>query len=124
MRMTRIVGTFVLVIVGWIFFRAESFGKAFEIIEKILFDTSISIGAIQETILVFTGDSMSLAYFLTLAIMVVLLFFREYQYTYGTLLLAEENKCEKEALLWTGFCVFAIICFGNFGTQGFIYANF
>ena len=123
-RMVRVLGTFILVTLGWIFFRAESFGKAFEIIRKIVFETSVSIGAIQETILVFTGDSMSLAYFLTLVIMVFLLFFREYRYTYGGLKDAEENKREKEALFWTGFCVFAILCFGNFGTQGFIYANF
>lgn len=123
-RMARILGTFLLVTFGWIFFRAETFGKAFEIIRKIVFETSISIGAIQETILVFTGDSMSLAYFLTLVIMVFLLFFREYRYTYGVLRDAEESVREKEALLWTGFCVFTIICFGSFGTQGFIYANF
>ena len=75
----------------------------------------------SRTILVFVIMSLIL---LTLMIMVFFVFLREYRYTYGTLKRMEPEKCEKEALLWTGFCVFAVICMGNFGTKGFIYANF
>lgn len=123
-RFGKILVTFLLVTVGWIFFRADSFQKAFEILGKICFDTSFTMDAVLQTILVFTGDIMSLAYFVSSVVVSLLLLIREYRYTYGKLATASKERREREALVWTAFCVFATICLGNFGTQGFIYANF
>lgn len=123
-RFVKILVTFLLIMVGWIFFRADSFEKAFQVLSKICFEISFSKDSILQTVLVFTGDIMSLAYFVSSVVMSLLLLIREYRYTYGKLAEAAEERKEKEALKWTAFCVFAIICLGNFGTQGFIYANF
>lgn len=123
-RFGKILVTFFLVTVGWIFFRAGSFEKAFQVLAKICTQTSLSMDSIIQTVLVFTGDIMSLAYFASSVVLSLLLLIREYRYTYGKLAEASMERKEKEALVWTAFCVFAIICLGNFGTQGFIYANF
>lgn len=120
----KIPVTFLLVTIGWIFFRADSFAKAFEILEKICMHTSFCGASIQQMILVFTGDIMSAAYFLSIIVLCILLLVREYRYTYGKLADASIELRERESLIWTAFCVFAIVCLGNFGTQGFIYANF
>lgn len=123
-RFGKMLVTFLLVTVGWIFFRADSSEKAFQVLEKICFEMSFSMDSMLQTVLVFTGDIMSLAYFVSSVVMSLLLLIREYRYTYGKLADAPEGRKEKEALMWLAFCVFAIICLGNFGTQGFIYANF
>lgn len=123
-RFGKILVTFFLVTVGWIFFRAGSFEKAFQVLSKICTQTSFSMDSILQTVLVFTGDIMSLAYFGSSVVLSLLLLIREYRYTYGRLAGASVETKEKEAMIWTAFCVFAIICLGNFGTQGFIYANF
>lgn len=131
----KTVVTFLLVTVGWIFFRADSFSDAFCVLKNMVCHTSISVVAIQETLLVFTGDMMSLAYGLMSMIMIGLLLIREYRYTYGDLSegvakkkqqgeLMLRSKRQREQQIWLIFAVFAIICMGNFGTQGFIYANF
>lgn len=124
LRFGKIVATFLFVTVGWIFFRAESFGQAFQMLSKIGMEMSFSVDVILQTVLVFTGDIMSLGCFASVVGMSGLLLLREYRYTYGKLSKASEQKQEKEKLIWTAFCVFAIICLGDFGTQGFIYANF
>jgi D-alanyl-lipoteichoic acid acyltransferase DltB (MBOAT superfamily) len=124
LRFGKIAVTFLLVTVGWIFFRADSFGQAFQVLAKICMEMSFSMDTILQTVLVFTGDIMSLGYFVSVVGMNGLLLIREYRYTYGKLAEASEEKKEKETLIWTAFCIFAIICLGDFGTQGFIYANF
>lgn len=120
----KILVTFIFVTIGWVFFRADSFQNAFLILKKMVMESSLSIGAIEQTILVFTGDMMSLCYFLVSLVMIGILMVREFRYTYGDLKKENLKKCEKEELIWIAFCVFAIICFGDFGTKGFIYANF
>ena len=120
----KILVTFIFVTIGWVFFRADSFQNAFLILKKMVMEFSLSIGAIEQTILVFTGDMMSLCYFLVSLVMIGILMVREFRYTYGDLKKENLKKCEKEELIWIAFCVFAIICFGDFGTKGFIYANF
>ncbi|MDE6314629.1 MAG: hypothetical protein K2M46_13620 [Lachnospiraceae bacterium] len=132
----KILATFCLVTVGWLFFRADSFSTAFLMLKNIAVNTTLSVTAIQETLLVFTGDMMSLAYGLMALVMTGLLLLREYRYTYGGL---SENNSEKkkafagkslqerrerEQVIWLAFCIFSIICMGDFGSQGFIYANF
>lgn len=123
-RLGKIGVTFLCVTAGWIFFRADNFGQAFQMLEKICMEMSFSEDAILQTILVFTGDIMSLGYFVSVVGMSILLMVREYCYTYGKLADATEKRKEKETIIWIAFCVFAVICLGNFGTSGFIYANF
>lgn len=135
-NLPKMVATFCLVTLGWIFFRADSFSTAFLMLKNIFTNTSLSVTAIQETLLVFTGDMMSLAYGLMAVVMIGLLLLREYRYTYGGLsenILQKERKWrgrtleerrEREQYIWLAFCIFSIICMGNFGSQGFIYANF
>lgn len=120
----KILVTFIFVTIGWVFFRADSFQNAFLMLKKMVMEFSLSIGAIEQTILVFTGDMMSLCYFLVSLVMIGILMVREFRYTYGDLKKENLKKCEKEELIWIAFCVFTIICFGDFGTKGFIYANF
>lgn len=123
-RFGKVTVTFLLVTAGWIFFRADSFGQAFLILQKIFMEMSFSVDDVLQTVLVFTGDIMSLGYFVSVIVMSGLLLIREYRYTYGKLTEASAEEKEKETLIWTAFCVFSIICLGDFGTQGFIYANF
>ena len=120
----KIFVTFIFVMVGWVFFRADSFQNTFLMLRKMVMEFSLSMGAIEQTILVFTGDMMSLCYFLVSLVMIGILMVREFRYTYGDLKTEEPKKCEREELIWIAFCVFSIICFGDFGTKGFIYANF
>ena len=120
----KILGTFLFVTIGWVFFRADSFQSAFLLLTRAVTEISLSVSAVEQTILVFTGDMMSLCYFIVSLVMVGILMIREIRYTYGDLKDARGQKREKEEIIWIAFCVFAIICFGDFGTKGFIYANF
>ncbi len=133
----RISITFVCVTIGWVFFRAESLTQAVTLLARIVttFRQSICVEGVLEMIMVYTGDMMSLSPFLMSAILVVVLLLREYRYTYGGLSEAVketdlsknhdiQQKREREQTIWLAFCVFAIVCFGSFGSQGFIYANF
>lgn len=120
----RIMVTFCLVTVGWVFFRAESLTQAVTLLTRVIttFGKSISVEGVLEMIMVYTGDMMSLSPFLMSGILIFVLFIREYRYTYGRL--SKDCNREKEQMHWLAFCIFAIVCFGNFGSQGFIYANF
>lgn len=120
----KILVTFIFVTIGWVFFRADSFESAFLMLTKMITEFTLSVGAIEQTILVFTGDMMSLCYFLMSFVMIGILMVREFRYTYGSLKAENAPKHEKEEIIWIAFCVFAIICLGDFGTKGFIYANF
>lgn len=120
----KVLVTFLFVTVGWVFFRADSFQSAFLLLKKVVTEFSLSVGAVEQTILVFTGDMMSLCYFLMSLLFIVILMVREFRYTYGGMKTGSVIEREKEEVMWIAFCVFAVICFGDFGTKGFIYANF
>ncbi len=118
--------TFVLVTVGWVFFRANSFQQAVTLLYRLVteFSASVSMDGVREMVMVYTGDMMSLSPFLMSGCLMFLLFVREYRCTYGGLAGQYDKMGNQENMVWFSLCIFFIICFGNFGSQGFIYANF
>lgn len=120
--------TFVGVTFAWIFFRAESVSAALRYLRHMIFGISLSYDDILNSILPFTGDNTCAAYFLTLCLLLLLLFLYEWGRMYG--------KGRKRAgmdsygtgfslsALWLAVMLGCVVLFGVFGASGFLYANF
>ena len=121
----RRVVTLALILIGWVFFRAETTGQAFGILGRIARSTSLSIGSIQEAILFATGDSSALPAMAALTIL-----------TGGMFVL--EGMQEREALIfdrrfassttWRAaaavLLVQVVLFFGVLRASSFIYFQF
>jgi len=120
--------TFVGVTFAWIFFRAESVGAAFAYLRHMLFDFSLSFADVQNSILPFTGDNTCAAYFLTLCLLLLLLFLYEWSRMYGKgKERAGEGACGEGfslSTLWLVLMTGSVLLFGVFGASGFLYAQF
>ena len=108
--------TMMLVLFGWIFFRADSVGRALEYIKLMFLHLSFSYNDIIASILIFTQDNTSISYCILIFLMVLLMFVKE--------LLEENNKKGKDSLLWTGIFLFCILMYGYTGASSFLYANY
>jgi len=120
--------TFAGVTVTWIFFRADSVGAAFVYLRHMIFDFSLSYDAVLNSILPFTGDNTCAAYFLTVCLFLLLLFFYEWSRVYGKgQSRAGEGTCGDGfslSNLWLAGMLACVVLFGVFGVSGFLYANF
>lgn len=113
--------TFLGVTLGWVFFRAESFGAALAFLRRAVTGFSLSYLDIQNSILPFTGDNTCAAYFLTACGFLFLLFLYERGRVYG------KTREKGEAYLsafWLVLMTLSVVLFGVFGVSGFLYANF
>lgn len=114
--------TFLAVSFAWIFFRANSLGDAFAIIEKIVQDTSITITQLSYAIKPFTNNDECITFFLTAVLFIFILFVKE--------LLEQHRKynCILQntyvIFMWNVFLMVSILLFGTFGSDTFIYAQF
>ena len=124
----RTLVTFVGVTLAWIFFRADSLGKAFTCLRHGILNFSLSFSEIQGTILPFTGDNTCAAYFLTVCAFLLLLFLYEWGQAYGG---GKGNSGEGEygkgfclSAFWLAVMIGSIVLFGVFGVSGFLYAQF
>lgn len=118
-RVPEILVTFCGVTLAWVFFRAESFGKALKFLRHAVTGFSLSYVDIQNSILPFTGDNTCAAYFLTACGFLLLLFLYERGQVYG--------KKRGGVVLssgWLAVMLVSVVLFGVFGASGFLYANF
>ena len=118
-RVLQTLVTFCGVTLAWVFFRAESFGKALGFLKRAVTGFSLSYVEIQNSILPFTGDNTCAAYFLTACGFLFLLFLYERGQVYG--------KKSGEVVLsspWLAVMTVSVVLFGVFGASGFLYANF
>ena len=118
-RVWQTLVTFCGVTLAWVFFRAESLGRALEFLKHAVTGFSLSYGEIQNSILPFTGDNTCAAYFLTACGFLFLLFLYERGQVYG--------KKRGEMVLsspWLAVMTVSVVLFGVFGASGFLYANF
>lgn len=113
-KIFRGILTFCGVTLSWIFFRASDLKTAITILHHGIFDFSISIGVITQTLLPFTGDNTCAAFFLTVGLMILLLFF----YELGRV---QEKKTGR---FWFPVMLAAVILFGQFAGSSFLYAQF
>ncbi len=118
-RILETLVTFCGVTLAWVFFRAESFGKALAFLRHAVIGFSLSYADIQNSILPFTGDNTCAAYFLTVCFFLFLLFLYERGQVYGK---------KKEGVVlespWLVVMLVSVVLFGVFGSSGFLYANF
>ncbi len=110
------LGTLVLVVIGWVFFRAESMGDAFRYLWLLVSDFSIRYHEIADSVIIFTGNNTSISSIMILFVLAALLFVKEY--------LEEYKKKGYDSLLWSGIFFFGIVMFGFTGNSSFLYANF
>ena len=110
----QILCTFILVMFGWILFKAPSLGAGGQFISLMFTNLSISINTIIASVLPFTGDYSCLAYLLTVCLFIFVLFVLEWREWLG-----------KASSNWKYiFYTAGIILFGLIGQNSFLYANF
>lgn len=110
---------FCLVTLGWIFFRSDTPKSAALMLKGMLTRLSLSVSAIESSILPFTGDDTCVAFFLIAVCFIIILFVRE--------IFEERHEMTMDHIpstAWQIFLLTAILLFGRFTASGFIYANF
>lgn len=117
-RVLQCILTFVIVMFGWIMFRANGLMDGFKYIG--LMFNGISTGMmsyenIVASVMPFTFDYSCVAYLLTVLIMIILLFALE---------LREHLKCKRNDMVRIAVYVSCLILFGIVGSNSFLYANF
>lgn len=120
--------TLMLVLFGWLLFRADSVTFVINFIKRIIFNFSVSYSSITGTILPFTGDNTAIAYALTLFFMIGLLFIKEICDENREKKLAKDKEeisiSSKYTLFWISLFFILTVLFGITGTSNFLYANF
>jgi D-alanyl-lipoteichoic acid acyltransferase DltB (MBOAT superfamily) len=106
--------TFSIVLFGWLLFRIESFDALRLFLSHLIFDFSLNISAITNSLLPFTYANTCMAHFLTTLIFTFILFIQEY---------LQEKQKDKEYLFF-GIHLFCIFLFCQTGNSPFLYANF
>ena len=112
------IGVFLVAMFGWIVFRADTLSSAFVYLTRMLTQTSLSIASIEAAILPFTMDSSSVAYFLTIVIMTLVLLALEIEENYHV------ERFQRLANARNCVYLILILLFGIEGTGSFLYANF
>lgn len=113
------LGTFIVVMFGWILFASDSLTNASAFYIRMFTKLNISSSALQKLVLPFTGDNTSIAFFIVVMIFIFIFFIRE---------LYEEKKgisvYKEPSVIWQIVLLTLIILFGQFGASSFLYANF
>lgn len=124
LRIFRIIKTFALVDIGYVFFRAPSTSEAFGILGKIVTDFHINGGSIAKAILPFTEDNTAISYASICFAAILVLVIYEFRLFVKELKEITPETSEREAFgcyLFEGVMIAAIILFGVFGQSSFIY---
>lgn len=114
----QIVANFFVVCLGWIIFGITDIRNLVAYIARMLRGIGkgfLSIDNITYSVLPFTGDNKCVAYFLTVMLMVFILFMME---------LREYREKKQNVNVRVVIYVVCIVLFGVFGENSFIYANF
>ena len=112
----QILFTFLCVTIGWIIFRSTSLNMAFLYIKHMFIDIQLNTTAIVASLLPFTSDYSCLAYFVSLCILIIILFYVE--------LCEFRQKVTCLYLQRNYIFILCIIFFGIWGQSNFLYANF
>lgn len=123
--------TLILVLFGWLLFRADSLNYIINYLKHIFTGFSLSYTNITASILPFTNNNSAIAYSMTLFIMILLLFIKEILdekrnkklLTTGNSIFEEITKT-RYTLFWTSLFLILTILFGLTGSSNFLYANF
>lgn len=111
-------GVFLIASFGWLLFRSSSLQMAGDYFIHLFRGFSITIPAMTQTILPFTGDNSCVAYFLTLIVMLILLFVMEWDQMYHA------ERWERVKIFRSGLMLTLILLFGVAGSGSFLYANY
>lgn len=125
-RVLRIIRTFILVDIGYVFFRASSVKEAFEIFAGIISRLSMSPAAIKNVILPFTEDNTAVSYALVVLTAIAVLFVCELKQYISSekasgSVSESDNKESTLKYVFAGVMAVCIILFGIFGQSSFIY---
>ena len=112
----QILFTFLCVTIGWIIFRSTSLNIAFLYIKHMFIDIQLNTTEIVASLLPFTSDYSCLAYFVSLCILIIILFYVE--------LCEFRQKVTCLYLQRNYIFILCIIFFGIWGQSNFLYANF
>jgi alginate O-acetyltransferase complex protein AlgI len=119
----RLAVTLILILIGWVFFRAPNLQSAVDILRKIALDTSLHTSDIVATLLLVTGDNRGAAVMLTTLLLTAFMFFIE--------LRGEMHPVQKgrtRSLAWQSAQIVllfqAIMLFGVMRASAFIYFQF
>lgn len=114
-----------LLLAGWVFFRADSLAAALHILRTIATDTHLTRAALQQAVLLYSGDSTSLSLMLTVLLFAAVLFAIEW---------AEEKGWAPPVAGWQasrrlGLCgallgIQVALVFGILRPSAFIYFQF
>lgn len=135
-KLFRIVRTFILVDISYIFFRAESLSDAFRVISGIL-HLKINLAEIKDALLPFTEDNSSVAYFAVVSLALILLVVSEVIKYVGTCKASSVSATDSplsdnkdgtrlnyHPYLTAAIMLLFILLFGVFGQSTFIYAKY
>ena len=113
------IGTCFGVTIAWIFFRSENISAACRYIYRMFTQFRISLAAIQDAVLPFSGDNTSIFIFLTLTMCIVV-----YGIFEKKIICNPQYDDKPIPTQWIVVFLVLTILFGKFGQSGFIYANF
>ncbi len=116
--LVQMLGTFFIVMIGWIFFRLNTIPEIYQYFKRMFLDLQINYQNILSSIMPFTNDYSCLSYFLVIIIFITFLFLTEYlsYYNKSIFIVHPYALC----IIYT----FSIILFGVIGQSSFLYANY
>ena len=115
----QVVLCFVIVMFGWILFRAETMTDALLFVKNMFMGITINANVIIASILPFTGDYSCMAYLLVIFLFVFVLFVFEYRE-----LMHKDRISDREKNVKMVIYMSCILYFGIVGQNNFLYANF
>lgn len=114
----QMIGTFFIVMIGWIFFRLSTLKEITQFLKRMFFDLHVNYQNILSSIMPFTNDYSCLSYFLVIMIFIAFLFLTEcLSYYKKTVFIVHPYVL---CIIYT----FSIILFGVIGQSSFLYANY
>lgn len=116
--LVQMLGTFFIVMIGWIFFRLNTIPEIYQYFKRMFLDFQINSQNILSSIMPFTNDYSCLSSFLVIMIFIAFLFLTEYlsYYNKSIFIVHPYALC----VIYT----FSIILFGVIGQSSFLYANY
>lgn len=118
-KILRIIRTFILVDISYVFFRAQSISDAFKVFKGIL-HAKINIDEIKNMLLPFTEDNSAVSYFAVVFLALILLVISEIiQYVKP-----EKSIAKLYPYISAAVMILYVLLFGVFGQSSFIYAQY
>ncbi len=117
--------TMTLILIGWVFFRSQSVSQAVGILHRIATGTSFRMSAVQEAILIATGDSSALPLMITTALLIATMFALEALREGGPALIRTRLSTSRQWQAASIVILFQVVMlFGVLHSSAFIYFQF